>query len=254
MPPTDSPLKDLFLVVIEDVAAWLLNQPVKTVKHEENIELRASSVRSDQIFKVALIDNKEVLLHLEHESSSTVEEMKWRMLDYMTRITRKFKQEVHSVVLYIGDKGKGDTGKHQIGNITWQYRAIRLQDIPAKELLNLGKVGLLPLIGLTKSEEPEKEHFAAIEQIKAKVSDRKFKKQLLTSLLELIPDKRLMNMIETHLQKDDLLLNTPYLQKIRGEGHEEGVQEVAKNLKQAGIDLQIIANATGLSIEEIKQL
>ncbi len=63
-----------------------------------------------------------------------------------------------------------------------------------------------------------------------------------------------MNMIENHLEKDDLLLNTPYLQKVRGEGAKEKAQEVAKNLKQEGIDLQVIANATGLSVEEIEQL
>ncbi len=126
MPSTDSPLKDLFLAIIEDVAAWLLDQPIQSVAHEENIELRASAVRSDQIFKVVLANGKEVMLHLEHEASSNTEKMKWRMLDYMARIAIKFKQELHSVVLYIGDKGKEDTGKHQLNTITWQYRVIRL--------------------------------------------------------------------------------------------------------------------------------
>ncbi len=40
----------------------------------------------------------------------------------------------------------------------------------------MGKVALLPLIGLTSLEEPEKEHLAAVEQIKSKVSDERFKK------------------------------------------------------------------------------
>ena len=262
MPPTDSPLKDHFLAVIDDVASWLLDQPIKSVKHETNIELRASKVSSDQIFRVVLASGKEVMLHIEYEAGSTVEKMKWRMLDYLTRISRKFKKEVCGVVLYIGDKGKGDIGKYSLGDLKWQYRVIRLQDITARELLEMNKLSLLPLIGLTKLENMEEEHFEAVETIKAKTSDEQFKKRLLTSLLELIPDKRLMKMIEEYLKKDDLLLNTPYLQQIRGEGHQKGHQEgreetlkeVARKLKQAGTEIQLIVSTTGLSVEEINQL
>ncbi len=66
-------------------------------------------------------------------------------------------------------------------------------------------------------------------------------------------------MIREQLEKEDyLMMNSPFLQDIRGEGHEEGRDErsyeIAKSLKRAGVDVQVIADATGLSIEEIEQL
>ena len=50
--------------------------------------------------------------------------------------------------------------------------------------------------------------------------------------------------------------------KAREEGREEGIKEgikegvykVARSLKQAGIDIEIIQSTTGLSIEEIRVL
>lgn len=38
------------------------------------------------------------------------------------------------------------------------------------------------------------------------------------------------------------------------EGIAEGYQEVAKNMKKLGFDVDIIAKATGLSVEEIEKL
>ena len=84
--------------------------------------------------------------------------------------------------------------------------------------------------------------------------------------LILLHDERLVEMIQEQLEKEDYLMNSPFLQKIRDEereeGREEGIEigvekrsyEIAKNLKQAGTDIGLIANATGLSIEEIEKL
>ncbi len=69
----------------------------------------------------------------------------------------------------------------------------------------------------------------------------------------LLQDKRLVEMIQEQLDKEDYLMNSPFLQKVRNEER----YEIAKNFKQVGIDVQIvqiIANATGLSVEEIEQL
>ncbi len=71
-----------------------------------------------------------------------------------------------------------------------------------------------------------------------------------------------MKMIEGHLKKDDLLLNTPYLQQIRGEGHEEGREEgreernyeIARGMKQRGLATELILELTNLSVEELERL
>ena len=44
------------------------------------------------------------------------------------------------------------------------------------------------------------------------------------------------------------------LERGREEGLEEGRVEIAKNLKAAGISLDIVSQATGLSLEEIAEL
>ncbi len=265
MSQTDNPLKRFLIETIEDLASWLLGQPVKRVKHEQNVELPVSNISSDQVFRVTLADGKDIILHIEYEASSSVDEMRWRMLRYMVRLAEKFDLEVHSVVLYIGGKGKGDMGKHKEGNLAWQYRVIRLQDIQAKELLETNQLALLPLIGLTNLQGAEKECIEAVEVIKRK-SEGRLRRQFLTFLVELIPDGSLLEMIETHLEKDDLLLNTPFLQKIRGQGREEGREEgiglgvekerlnIARNMKQEGMELDVIAKLTGLSVDEVQGL
>lgn len=43
-------------------------------------------------------------------------------------------------------------------------------------------------------------------------------------------------------------------QKGRAEGKEEGKEETARNLKKMGVSLEIISEATGLSIEKIEAL
>ncbi len=50
------------------------------------------------------------------------------------------------------------------------------------------------------------------------------------------------------------MMNSPFLQDIRSEGREERSHEIAKNLKQKGVEAELIASATELSIEEIEQL
>ncbi len=113
------------------------------------------------------------------------------------------------------------------------------------------------LSALAKRKEPEKEAFEAVDKIKQN-ADNKDKTKLLELFLILLHDKKVVKMIREQLEKEDYLMNSPFLRKIRGEGHEEGREEerhvIAKNFKQAGVDVQVIADATGLSIEEIEQL
>jgi hypothetical protein len=45
---------------------------------------------------------------------------------------------------------------------------------------------------------------------------------LLTALLALLPEEEMIAMVERLLEHDALLLDTPYLRRIREEGREEG--------------------------------
>ncbi len=76
--------------------------------------------------------------------------------------------------------------------------------------------------------------------------------------LVLLHDERLVEMIQEQLEKEDYLMNSPFLQKVRGEGHKEGHEEeryvIAKGMKEEGIEVGVIAKLTHLSMEEIEQL
>ncbi len=80
MAPTDSPLKRLVSMFIMDFAAWLLQANVRAA-HPLNVELSATTLAADQVFRVTLSTGQTLLLHLEFQGRSSRAPMRWRMLD-----------------------------------------------------------------------------------------------------------------------------------------------------------------------------
>ncbi len=251
MAKTDNPLKRLFMAKDENLTTWLLGQPILKIK-SENIELPVSTLRTDQVYEVTLADGKEIILHCEFEAGSSTEVMSWRMEEYMHRIARRFKKEIYSVVIYLQGKGKGDTGVYKLGGVSWKYRVIHLWDTKARELLDTQNPALAAIVGSAKLEEPRKELEEAIDTISQK-ADNELKTELLSILVALIEDERLSKMIENELVQD-FPLDTPFIRRMKDKGRDEERHEIARNLKQAGVDIQIIANSTGLTVEEIEEL
>jgi signal transduction protein with GAF and PtsI domain len=58
---------------------------------------------------------------------------------------------------------------------------------------------------------------------------------LLTALLALLPEEEMIAMVERLLEHDALLLDTPYLRRIRDEGREEGREEGALAMRRRDI-------------------
>jgi len=94
--------------------------------------------------------------------------MPWRMVGYLGKIAERELDYRHleriplcAAVLYVGEgAGVHDTGDYHIvcpdGGVTlaWRYRVIRLWQMPAEELLALGRPALLTLLGQTRIAEP----------------------------------------------------------------------------------------------------
>jgi len=144
MPETDNPLKVLVRDFAPDFAAWLLNVAPAAVQHVRplNIELPMGAVRSDTVFYVILTDGREVLLHVEFQGECSERPMRWRMLDYMSRLAQVEElaeaEPLCSAVIYVGDgAGARDTGDYRLlcadGSLSlaWRYRVIRLWQMPA---------------------------------------------------------------------------------------------------------------------------
>ena len=87
------------------------------------------------------------------------------------------------------------------------------------------------LSALAKRKKPEEEVFEAVDKIKRN-ADNKSRTRLLELFLTLLHDERLVEMIQEQLEKEDYLMNSPFLQKVRGEGYEEGVMKLLRNLSK----------------------
>ena len=66
MASTDSPLKRLVSTFITDFAAWLLKTQVREAR-PLNIELPGETLAVDQVFRVVLVDGRQVILHIEFQ-------------------------------------------------------------------------------------------------------------------------------------------------------------------------------------------
>lgn len=229
MAQTDSPLKDLVESSITDFAAWLLKAEVIAVD-ALNVEFPGQDARVDRLFRALLANGRKVILHTEFQGRSSHEPVRFRMLDYITRVVRAERElELHSVVFYIGEGvGALDTGDHQIDDldgqptVRWRYQVVHLWKIKAEELVALNRPGLSALVGLTRMENPATIIPKVVEQIQA-VPDAETRRHLLSGLIALIDDEEVIYMIRKMVKEDGLLMNTPFLREVRNDARRNDV-------------------------------
>jgi len=262
MPQTDTPFKRLVNEFALDFAAWLLNVSDADVHHVQplNIELPAGAVRTDTIFRVTLADGRVTLLHVEFQGRRSERPMPLRMLDYISRLTQQERGHLCSAVIYVGDgAGADDKGTHQVDchdqglTLAWRYRVIRLWQMQAEELLALDHPALLTLIGQTRIEEPERVLPQAIATIR-QTSDEGERIRLLAALKSLMRDEEMLRMAEQLIEAMDrgLMMDTPFLRRIREEGRTEGQAEGEVRGRRATI-LDILLTRFELSHHAVQQ-
>jgi predicted transposase YdaD len=227
MAAIDHPLKRLVSTFIGDFAAWILNSPVRATS-PLNVELPADTIATDQVFRVTLGDGRELVLHIEFQGRRSSQPMPWRMLEYMHRLAGAYRLPMWSVVFYIGEgAGVGDTGRHavtgpaEVAPLVWQYQVVHLWQMPAEELLLLDQPALLALVGQTRLDRPAVVLPAIVARLR-QVLDPEARGRLFTALLALLPQEDTVIMVERLLEDETLLLDTPYLRRIREEGREAG--------------------------------
>ena len=245
MTDVDNPLKILITTFSEAFAGWFLGSPPRLVQ-PLNVELPASTTRSDLIFEVVQANGQVVLLHIELQGRSSAEPMPWRILDYLSRLAKRELGQrlpdgsvrLHSVVLYLGPgAGANDTGHYEIlgpgglPSLSWRYEPILLWRMEAEELIALGQPAFLALVGQTRLREPERVLPQVVADIQ-RVEDEVQPGRLLTLLASLISDQEAQKMAEKMLSSlDEYMLQLPYQQRILQLGREEGL---AKG-KEAGL-------------------
>ncbi len=94
-------------------------------------------------------------------------------------------------------------------------------------MLALGRPALLALVGQTRIRHPEQVLPRVIETFKT-VTDREQQYHLLNAFVTLIDDQEVLTMMETWLADDDLLIDTPFMRRLRenrAEGRIEAVRD-----------------------------
>jgi predicted transposase YdaD len=251
MSETDNPLKMLISEFAQDFAAWLLNTPVQAVR-PLNAEFPARPLRGDLLFEVLNRQGEKHLLHVELQGRRSHQPMPFRELEYMSQTAIREiplplgsgAPRLHSVVFYVGEgAGREDDGRYTIHGLVdevslhWQYQVIRLWEISADSLLQLEQPALAALVGLTRLQQPQEELPRALRAIRS-VPDAIERQRLLTALVTLLPTEEVTQMIEKLLEESEtLLLDTPYLRRIRELGREEGLQTGVQIGREEGMQI-----------------
>jgi predicted transposase/invertase (TIGR01784 family) len=248
MGETDNPLKLLIAEFSEAFAVWLLGVPVQVVR-PLNVEFPGAPARGDLLFEVIDAAGRIVYLHIELQGRRSHEPMPLRMLDYLSRIVQREigspddkSPLVESVVIYVGDgAGKGDDGAYRVmgldgATLAWRYRAIRLWEMEADSLFALNNPAFLALVGQTRLTNPQTTLPQALSAIRATTPEEK--ERLLTALVSLLRTEEVIEMVEKMLEASEtLLLDTPYLRRMREMGWREGRQEGVQIGREEGVQI-----------------
>jgi predicted transposase/invertase (TIGR01784 family) len=227
-----------------DFASWLLGETV-TLTEIQPSELSLDPIRADAMI---LLQSKESILHIEFQTLPK-QEIPFRMLDYRVRGQRRYKgKPMRQVVIYL----KPTTSElvyqtsYVLERTRHEFDVIRLWEQPAA--LFLQYPGLLPFATLGQSESPEgmlRQVTQLVDQIEDPVTQAN-----LMAASAILAGLRLEEDVIYRLVQRDIMQESVIYRSIK----RENTREIAINLLRRGVDIDIIAPSTGLSVEEIQQL
>jgi predicted transposase/invertase (TIGR01784 family) len=246
-----------------DFATWLLGEPISLTELKPT-ELSLEPIRADSLI---LLQSEEIVLHLEFQTRPDPT-IPFRMLDYRIRVYRKFPdKQMRQIVIYLLPTSLEMVYQttFDIPNTQHQFEVIRLWE-QAPEVFQQS-VGLLPLAILGKTINKEM-LLRQVSQKIAEIEDRRQKNNVAAStavLAGLVLEQELVKRI----LRSDIMRESPIYQDILAEGRAEGkaegkaearaeaearVRQIAQNMLRSGISLELTAQLTGLTIEQVQQL
>lgn len=211
-----------------DFAQWLLGEPLFFTQLSPS-ELSLEPIRADALI---LLESGQIILHLEFQTDPDPK-MSFRMLDYRTRVYRRFPQKtMRQVVIYLKETSSPLVQENAfiIPNTRHEYEVLRLWEIPAEEMLGLS--GLLPLANLGKTpNRPE-----ILRQVAAKIDniEGRTEKSNLAAATAILAGLVLSKEIIGSLLREEIMRESVIYQDIResgkAQGREEGRREEAVSL------------------------
>jgi predicted transposase/invertase (TIGR01784 family) len=211
-----------------DFAQWLLGEPLSFTQLSPS-ELSLEPIRADALI---LLESDQIILHLEFQTEPDPK-MSFRMLDYRTRVYRRFpKKTMRQVVIYLKETSSPLVQENAfiLPNTRHEYEVLRLWEIPAEKMLGLS--GLLPLANLGKTpNRPE-----ILRQVAAKIDniEGRTEKSNLAAATAILAGLVLSKEIIGSLLREEIMRESVIYQDIResgkAQGREEGRREEAVSL------------------------
>lgn len=235
-----------------DFATWLLGESIELTELSPS-ELSLEPIRADALI---LRQSEQVVLHVEFQTDAKPD-LPFRMLDYRVRVYRRFPaKQMHQVIIYLQPTSSERVQQTAfiLERTRHEFEVIRLWEQPTDIFLR--SPGLFPFAVLSQTTDPT-QVLQQVAQAIDQLDDQRVQSNLSAStyvLAGLILEKEVIRRI----LRRDLMQESVTYQEILEEGREEGsrvkAQQVAINLLNEGLPLDMIARATGMTIEEVQQL
>jgi predicted transposase YdaD len=225
--PWDDTLKMFISENPQDFASWLFVGAQVTGKLRT--EFKKRTIDADALLDVIRAGER-FLVHIEFQSTNDLN-IGERLLEYSFEARREHKLPVYSCVIYLRDYGEVPQPplRWEVANglevLQFHYRSIELGKIPTDELRRTRRVGLLPLLILTKGGAT----YDVVEEVIAELEAAE--KPELLPITELLASLVFKNEADqewierTFAMLKDPLRDTPAYQRYLKEGRELGREE-----------------------------
>ncbi len=247
----DSTCKFIALEYSRDLATWLLGKPLDLTEIKPS-ELSLEPIRADTLI---FLESEELILHIEFQTDPK-EDIPYRMLDYATRLYRRYPHKpIHQVVIYLRKSNSPQVRQndYQQGKTYHQFEVIRLWEQPSETLLQAP--GLFPFAILAQAEKPEN-LLGQIAQEIEQISDSREQSNLAAStaiLAGLVLNKDIIQ----RLLRKDIMKESVIYQEIWSEGLQEGEANLVLrqlNRRIGDISPELLPNIRSLDLEQLENL
>jgi predicted transposase/invertase (TIGR01784 family) len=251
----DNICKFLAKTYSRDFALWLLGEAIELTTLSPS-ELFLEPIRADALI---LLESNEVVLHLEFQTRPD-ESMPFRMLDYRTRLYRRYPNKIaRQVVIYLRETSSEAVYQNAfiLLNTRHEFEAIRIWEIPSEELLRFP--GLLPFAALGRTEDRAGTLREVAERV-GEIGERRQRSNVAAAasiLAGLVLRKELIR----SLFREEIMQESVIYQDILAVGEARGKREEALSLvlrlldRRCGeIPIEVAERVRALSVDNLERL
>jgi predicted transposase/invertase (TIGR01784 family) len=212
-------------------------------------ELFLDPIRTDALI---LLESDASFLHLEFQTLPK-DKVPFRMLDYRVRGYRKdATKPMRQVVIYL--KQTASERVYQTSftmeNTRHEFEVVRLWEQPAS--LFLQYPGLIPFAVLGQSADAEETLRQAAQRVD-QIADPTTKANLMAAS-GILAGLKLEDEVVYRILRRDIMQESTVYRSIERDARKEEKRAIACNLLRGGVDVNLIASSTELSIAEVQQL